>query len=60
MASGLLAVATTGAEIREGIQRALDGKRSVAFEPPKALAAMRWLLAGDLTTAPPDHPARHA
>jgi hypothetical protein len=60
MASGLLTVATTGSAVREGIQRALDGKRPVAFESPKALAAMRRLLAGDITTSRLDYPSRHA
>jgi glycosyltransferase involved in cell wall biosynthesis len=52
MAAGLLAVATTGAEIGEALRRALGTRRPVSIEPPKGLAAMRRLLEGDVIAEP--------
>ncbi len=50
MASGMLLVATTPSEILAALHRVLAaGRRPVMAEPPKAPAAMRRLLAGDLT-----------
>jgi hypothetical protein len=60
MAAGLMAVATTGAEIQQALHWALAGRRPVSFEPPKAPAAMRLLLAGELPTPQSGHPARPA
>ncbi len=53
MASGMLLVATTTSEILAALHRVLDsGRKPVTAEPPRAPAAMRRLLAGDLTAAP--------
>ena len=57
MAAGMLLVATTASEVLEALRRLLgEGRRPAIAEPPRALAAMRRLLDGDLATHPIGEP----
>jgi hypothetical protein len=50
IAAGMLLVATTPSEVLAALHRVVDaGRRQVAAERPRAPAAMRRLLSGDLT-----------
>jgi hypothetical protein len=52
-AAGMLVIATTAAEILEGLHRILEaGRRPVIAELPRAATTMQRLLAGDLSAEP--------